>query len=122
MSCQKVRYETRKQAKQARARINLESKTFGLTVEYYCNDCLGWHHTSMEKADTRKLKKQFIEHSSKEVTDLRKAVRKHVPQPKIEKSWVAMVIIDKHGKVHYHGKAKGIMYENSKGETKFLMK
>lgn len=58
MTCGKKRYRTRKEAKKALKDINhtnaLDKK---LTDVYYCNDCIGFHITSMKKKKSRQYRK-----------------------------------------------------------------
>jgi hypothetical protein len=81
MKCDKVRYNSRKQAKRALKLINIKSTHMlrKLTDVYHCNLCEGWHATSMNKKTGRKKKQIgfWKEKQIKELVELRKSVKKH---------------------------------------------
>lgn len=51
-TCFKKRYPTKKDAKAWVPKVNKLHKLNVLGV-YYCDECQGWHHTSMEKPLSR---------------------------------------------------------------------
>lgn len=58
MTCGKVTYTSRRQAKEAMKKMNhtniCQKK---LTDVYFCDECQHWHLTSMGKRQSRRLKK-----------------------------------------------------------------
>jgi hypothetical protein len=76
VACGKRTYEKRKHAKRAMKAMN---RKHGHTLEniYFCDRCNGYHLTTMDKADSRKMtRKKFKQEVNKELADLRKAVLK----------------------------------------------
>ena len=61
--CKKITFRSRKEAKTELKKINRNMKNDKLKVVYYCNICQAWHHTSMNKKQSRNLtKKRNNEH------------------------------------------------------------
>ena len=55
--CFKVRYNNRQEAKKARKQIN-RIDVFDLQDVYYCDECQGYHLTTMNKTDSRNLNRK----------------------------------------------------------------
>ena len=54
LTCKKKTYSSRKKAKKARRQMRLQ-KGWKMTNIYYCEECQGYHMTSMDKRKSRAI-------------------------------------------------------------------
>lgn len=89
-----------------------------------CNSCSKWHTTSIPKEISQKLKDEMFQPVSDELKQLRESVQKHSPKEDGRKNneVIAAAYLHSTGKISFYGRAKGFLYENAEGETKFVMK
>ena len=54
MGCGKRRYNSRKEAKSDMKKLNkTQGNRFNLKNQYFCEECTGWHTTSIDRKDFR---------------------------------------------------------------------